>query len=105
MNDNQKPLTEKRRANRKIVSSELRKLRYQAEDDLERETGVKGTYIERLCLELFGDYYHSSRNYLGQLERGSINVDIGMFYRYLKTIGYKDKDIQDEFFRIVRLLV
>ena len=105
MQSNQKPLTEKRRANRMIVSCELRKLRYQAEEELKKGKGIRGTYIERLCVELFGDYSQGSRSALGQLERGSKNVDIGIFYRYLKVVGHSDKRIQSEFIRIVSLLV
>jgi hypothetical protein len=92
--------TDKRVSDRKLICSEMRKLRYLEDAKLAK----KQTHIHSLCVNLFGDYSQSSRCALTNLEHGSRTVDISMFYKYLKTIGYSDKKIQSEFLRIVSLI-
>lgn len=98
--------TEKRVANRKIVASELLKIRHKKDQELRYRTGMmRATHIEQLCIAIFGVFDPINRSALCNLERGNRSFDLVYFNVYLKTLGYTDKEVGEEFRRIVCLLV
>jgi predicted membrane-bound spermidine synthase len=98
--------TEIRVAEREVISTQLRNIRNDIENEMRKRTGnQRFSLCQDLIKALYGDSVitQNKRSHLSMLESGKISFSALDVYKYMKALGFSDSKIKNEYLRIVKL--